>query len=375
MGYIVTDAEGRRRAGALDAAVPPPGWSEFVRFRRPDGSTGVAQAMNSVLTGEGRLVVAADRAIVNRMDMALLKIFLVEVGLILLVIAAAAAGFARIVHVRLAAIRGSAEAIMGGDLARRMPIDSSNSEFDQLSAVLNRMLDRISALLENLRQVSSDLAHDLRTPLTRLRNRIEAAGAAAGSEAGRAELEAALRDADGVLELFTGVLAISEIEGQDLRGRFTAIRLDELVAEVAEAYEPALDAAQVTLTREFSPAVVLGHRGLLQRAVANLMDNLIGHTPAGARARVAVGASDGEVRLEVSDNGPGVPSEDAARIVERFVRLDPARSSPGHGLGLSMVAAIVAAHGGALSIRPADPGLVVRISLPAALPATAQAAA
>lgn len=149
MGYMVIDADGKRRAGVFDAPVPKPGWSEFVRFRRPDGSSGVAQAMNVELSKGGRLVVAADRAALKDIDQALMRLFLVEIGVVIAVAVLAAFGFGRVVERRLGSIHGAAEEIMAGDLSRRMPVDGSGGEFDQLAGVLNRMLDRIEGLMGN----------------------------------------------------------------------------------------------------------------------------------------------------------------------------------------------------------------------------------
>jgi signal transduction histidine kinase len=366
MGYIVVDATGRHRAGRLEATMPPPGWSEFLSFKRADGSTGKAQAMNVALGDEGRLVVFADRAAVRQTDTALKRMFAVEFTLVILILIATVAGFGRIIHLRLAALHDSALAIIDGDLTRRMPVRPGDSEFDQLALVLNRMLDRINLLLANLRQVSSDIAHDMRTPLTRLRHSIEAAGATTEPSLYRDRLDAALEEADAALDLFAAILAISEIEGEAVRARFAPLDLAAAVSRIAEAYEPALDAADVALDLDLPETRVVGDQALLQQSVANLLDNLIAHTPAGTRARLSVGRVGAEVRIVLSDDGPGVTPGEEARIFERFVRLDSARSGPGHGLGLALVAAIAQAHGGRATATRRPQGLELTISLPAA---------
>lgn len=365
IGYIVTDADGRRRGGALAAGLPAPGWSEFLHFRRADGSAGIAQAMNVPLPGAGRLVVAGDRAVVRQMDEAVLRMFLVVLGLILTILALTLAGFSHIVHLRLAAIRDSARAIMDGDLARRMPHDGARSEFDQLAVELNRMLDRIGALLESLRQVSSDIAHDLRTPLTRLRADLEAAMSHTDPERVRDAVEAAMGEADQALDLFAALLAITEVEGEGMRRRFAPLELSGAVARIAEAYEPSLEAAGIRLELDLSETWIDGDLALIQRATANLLDNLIAHTPAGTTARLSVLASEDKAQLRLADNGPGVDPDTQARIFERFVRLDPARSGPGHGLGLALVSAVAGAHGGVASARRLSPGLELSVSIPA----------
>lgn len=364
MGYIVTDAAGKRLAGDLDARTPKPGWSELLRFRRQDGSEGVAQAMSVALGSEGWLVVAADRATVRQTDMTLLRMIAAHLVLVLLILAGAIVGFSFIVRRRLSAIRDTARAIMDGDLSRRIALHPGESEFNQLAVELNRMLDRIATLLENLRQVSSDIAHDLRTPLTRLRHNIEAALLAKDPQAAHDRLDAALDDADGALDLFTGLLAISEVEGQQTRTRFRLVKLADAVEKIVEAYEPALEAARVELSLDLQPVTTWGDQVLLQRATASLLDNLIAHTPAGTRARLALVARNGGARLSLADDGPGVPAHQLSRIFERLVRLDPARSGPGYGLGLSMVGAIVRAHGGEVGAFSDAHGFRVEISLP-----------
>ncbi|MBX3484715.1 MAG: HAMP domain-containing protein [Phenylobacterium sp.] len=321
MGYIVVDAAGRRVAGKIAADMPPPGWSEFLRFRRADGSAGKAQAMNVALGNEGRLVVFADRAAVRETDRALKRMFAVEFILVLLILAATVAGFGQIVRLRLASIRDSARAIMDGDLSRRMPAHRGDSEFDELAVELNRMLDRITALMENLRQVSSDIAHDLRTPLTRLRHSIELAAATTDPALYRERLDAALEEADDALDLFAGLLAISEVEGQASRTRFRPVRLAEAIRKIADAYEPALETARVSLAVDLETATVSGDEILLQRAVANLLDNLIAHTPAGTRATLRLRRTSAGAVLSLSDTGPGIAAADQARVFERLVRL------------------------------------------------------
>ena len=366
MGYIVIDADGQRRAGAFDAPTPPPGWSEFVRFKRPDGSRGVAQAMNVQLSSGGRLVVAADRGALSQIDQALKRLFLTEIILVLAVAVLAALWFGRIVERRLGAIHLAAEEIMAGDLSRRMPVDGSGGEFDRLAGVLNRMLDRIEGLMANLRQVSGDIAHDLRTPLTRLRARIEDGEMLSTNQPQRRNLEAALREVDDLQSLLSGLLALSEIEGQSVRDRFSDVDLKAAIEELAEAYAPAFEAARQALKLDLGEAVVRGDRPLLLQAISNLLDNSLAHAGPGAQVSISMRALDGRVRLTFADDGPGVALEAHEKIFRRFVRLDPSRSAPGHGLGLATVSAIVQAHGGTIHITSASGGLAFEIDLPSA---------
>lgn len=363
MGYILTDASGRRRAGSLQADMPPPGWSEFLQFRKPDGNTGIAQVMNSAVPGGGRLVVAADRAIVDEMDLKLLKLFLLDFALIMLAVGGVAFGFGRIMQRRLAAIRTSAEAIIADDLSRRMPVESGRGELDRLAMSLNAMLDRIGRLVENLRLMSVGIAHDLRTPVNRLRQRLEEAQRSADPRTQKL-LEAAVVESDELLELLTGLLAISEVNQDAIRKRFAVVDIAEIVQEMAETYQPSLEDRGISLTVDCDTALILGERRLLQRVVANLLDNLSLHTPSGTTAHISVINHGDAASIQLTDDGPGIPVEDSQRVFEPMARLDRSRSTPGHGLGLSMVAAIIAAHQGSVAITPSAKGLTVEIQLP-----------
>ncbi len=365
MGYLVVDAEGRRRGGDFDGAMPKAGWSEFARYRRPDGSAGVAQAMNLALDGGGRLVVVADRSALMAVDRKMIRLALMQVGLVAAVAVLATFWFGRVVQRRLESIHGAAGDIMAGDLSRRMPLDGSDGEFDQLAKVLNQMLVRIEDLMSNLKQVSGDIAHDLRTPLTRLRARLEDLDTAGTQAIDPDGLEGALREVDELQALLSGLLALSEIEGHSVRDRFAPVDLAAAIADLAEAYEPDFEAAGQRLITDLAPAQVRGDRPLLLQALSNLLDNSLTHAGTGAQVRLAVSTQARRVRIDFGDDGPGVPSQARERIFQRFVRLDPSRSAPGHGLGLATVAAIIEAHGGSIRVVPSERGLVYVIDLPA----------
>lgn len=364
--YLLVDAAGRRRAGSFAAiAPPPPGWSEFVRFQRPDGSIGDAQAMNSRLAGGGQLVVAADRTVIYRMHRLLLKVFAVGFGVLLLLNLGVMIGFGRVIRHRLTAIEVSADAIMAGDLRRRMPVGQSGSEFDRLSEVLNRMLDRMNLVLDNLRQASGDIAHDLRTPLQRVRGNLEQAIALTDDPRTRAKLDETMAGIEDALTLFSALLAISEVEGQSVRARFRPLDLGRAVDDLVAIYQPAIEDSGRTLRLDCRPVWVSGDRMLLQQAIGNLLDNALLHTPVRTAIRVRVEQTGDTAVIRVQDDGPGIPASQRQRVFQRLVRLDASRSAPGHGLGLSMVRAIARAHGGSATIEPADQGLSVRIELPA----------
>lgn len=365
MGYAVIDAAGRRRAGRLDAAMPPPGWSEFVPFVRPDGSRAIAQGVNAGLSNGGRLLVAADRTIVDRMDFVLLRLFLAAFALLVLVSAGTTLAFGIAIRRRLRAMESRASAIMAGDMTQRMPVAASTDELDGLARILNRMLDRIGVLVGNLREVSIGLAHDLRTPLSRVRAKLEQATALATEPAQQVLLDAACDDTDELIQMFASLLAIAEIDGNLVRKRFRPVDLAAAVRDIAEVHRPALEDAGLRLAVETQPAVILGDRALIQRIVGNLLDNALVHTPAGTSVRVEVSMQAERATIRVADDGPGVPPQDRERIFERLIRLDASRSRPGHGLGLSMVEAVALAHGGTARVVPGDEGLSIEVGFPA----------
>lgn len=364
-GYIVLDIAGTRRAGTLQAPMPPPGWSEFVHFTRRDGSAGVAQAINSPLPEGGRLLVAADRAIVGHMDFVLLRLFMVAFGVVLLLGVLASLAFGRIIRCRLRALETLAGAVIGGDISQRMPIEGPGVELDRIAVILNQMLDRIAVLVADLRALSSGLAHELRTPLSRLQARLERAETLAATDAQRETLKAAGAEADHLLKLLAGLLAVVEVDGKAARSRFVPVDLADAVEKITEAYRPAMEDTGLVLTVETEAAMVHGDRVLLQQLVSNLLDNAVVHTPRGTSVAVSLRRGDRETALLcVADNGPGVAAEDHGRIFDRLVRLGSGGSKPGHGLGLSMVAAIVSAHNGTARVAPAVKGLVIEIMLP-----------
>jgi signal transduction histidine kinase len=300
------------------------------------------------------------------MDATLLRLFVSAFGLLLVTGVLVIFGFGRVVQRRLRAFEGSARAIIAGDIDQRVAVDGSGGEFDQLARVLNQMLDRISLLVASLRDVSTALAHDLRTPLSRVRAQLEQAEALATEPPQRVLLENTLAETDDLLALFASLLAIAELDSQNIRRRFVRLDLGDAVAEIAEAHRPTIEDAGLSLEVHAISAPIRGDRALLQRLVGNLLDNALVHAPPGTRIRVTVERQMQHVILWVADDGPGIPVEHHARVFERLVRLDTARSRPGHGLGLSMVAAIVSAHSGRIGIGAAQQGLSLEMHFSAA---------
>jgi signal transduction histidine kinase len=297
------------------------------------------------------------------MDLLIAKLFAGGFSILLVMGAGMAFAFGRIVQKRVGGIESAANAIMTGNFQRRMPLDGSGGEFDRLSHILNQMLDRIETLLDNIKQVSSDIAHDLRTPLNRLRTRLEHAERLAGGPEQTQMISSALNDCDDILSLFGSMLAITEIEGRSARHRFVEVGLGEAVGEIVDAYVPAIEEAGMTMGSSLAAGIVKGDRQLLQRCIANLLDNVLAHTPRGTRVNVTVESDLAHMLVVVEDDGPGIPPSDHDRAFRRLTRLDPSRSAPGHGLGLSMVAAIVHAHDGSVRIGPSAVGLRIEIMI------------
>lgn len=271
----------------------------------------------------------------------------------------------RLLARRLARISGVAERVMLGDLSTRVPITGSGDEFDRLSGDINTMLERIDELMDGVRQVSNAIAHDLRTPLTRLRGRLEAGLRGSDSpESFRATAEAALQELDQVVRIFDALLRIAEIEAGHRRAAFVQVDLAALAEDVVELYQPLAEQRGLSLDAKPSAAGCVGDRMLLAQALANLVDNAIKYTPAGGRVLVTSGvAVGGGVELTVVDSGPGIPAEERDKVIRRFYRLEHSRSSPGSGLGLSLVVSVAKLHGGRLDLEDNAPGLRARLVL------------
>ena len=275
-------------------------------------------------------------------------------------------------HRTLSNVSATATAIAAGDLAQRVKLSGRGDEFDQLAEVINDMLDRIGRLMDGVRQVSNAIAHDLRTPITRARTRLEDAALHAETPAElRAAIERATADLDGIVGVFQALLRIAEIEAGSRRSSFARFDVAPLLGEVAELYEVVAEERNVRLTvtaPEHLPAY--GDGPLVQQAVANLVDNAVKFSPDGAAVTVSVAATPRAVEIAVSDQGPGIPAADRAKATERFFRGETARSTPGSGLGLALVQAVAQLHGGTLVLEDAQPGLRAILSLP--LPESAE---
>jgi signal transduction histidine kinase len=359
LDYGLTMPDGTPVAGRLASARAPLGWSMVRATQEPEGMRVLAVDLPNGF----RLLVGDDEDPVEDLEAAVLQRF--GWALAGVVVLGAAGGFAlsREVGRRLAAISDTAEAIIEGDLSRRIDVRGSGDDLDRVATTINRMLDRIEMLMESLRQVSSDIAHDMRTPLTRLRNRLEAG--LAHPEEHRETLEGGLADLDAILDTFAALLRIAQIDGGARRAGFRDCDVTEVARTVVEAFGPSAEETQQVLTlAEEGPAWVHGDAELLTQMLVNLVENGLRHAGRGARIEVRCGPGAEGPELSVTDDGPGVPAEERQRLFERFYRLEHSRSTPGSGLGLALVAAVARLHGAEAQLDDARPGLIARVRFP-----------
>jgi signal transduction histidine kinase len=356
--YGVFAPDGRLLHGTLQAQRPPKGL-HWISFYDPGEGPDTARAMAVDVSPAERLVVAVDSEWLEDAEAYVVVIFAAAFVGALVVGFGGAIILGAYLQRRLNSISNSAEAIIGGDIRSRMPISPRKDEFDQLAATLNRMLDRIEGLLDNLRQVSSDVAHDLRTPLARLRNHLERA---APSDT---VIPDAIRQLDEVLSLFAAILRVAEVESGETRRFFEPVDLSALATEVGESYAAAFEDERRTLLWTIEPGLeVDGDRELLAQAIVNLLENAQRHTPDGTIVRLTAWSREGSVSIQVADTGPGVPPADLSKLTKRFARLESSRNTEGHGLGLSLVSAVARLHGGRLVLSNCKPGLSARIEIP-----------
>jgi signal transduction histidine kinase len=270
---------------------------------------------------------------------------------------------------RVETISRASREIMAGNLMRRIPIRGTDDEFDHLASSLNAMLARLEASVEAIRQVSTDIAHDLRTPLMRLRQRLDLAARKATSAGElRAAVDRSIAEVDAVLETFGALLRIAQIEGGTPRARFALVDLTELLQSVAELYQPSAEERRQTLMTDVAPELGCeGDRELLAQMLANLIENAVRHAPEGTAIEIAAKAGCDGIDIRVADNGPGIPASEYEKVFRRFYRLEASRTTPGNGLGLSLVRAVAGLHGIAVELADNSPGLCVRLRLPPAL--------
>ena len=367
LDYLVFDANGSRLEGDLPVVPARLGWSDLIT-KETDGDISYRRILVDTISGGTRLAVAADREQIDELVASIFYGFASAFGAVIALGSIGGIALSLALLKRVETIRRTAEAIIAGDLARRVPVHGTNDDLDRLSHTLNRMLDRIAELMESLRQVSNDIAHDLKTPLARLRHRLEAMQARAKPDnQQKPSIDEAIAQVDDILGIFGALLRIAQIEAGTRRSGFREFDLSALFTDVVEAFSPAAEDAGKRLDTKIKPAIrFLGDRELLTQMVANLVENAIRHTPPGTRIEVSLSGDRKRVVATVTDNGSGVPAEDRERIFKRFYRLEQSRSTPGNGLGLSLVKAIADLHGITVQVRNAEPGLqIVMRSRPA----------
>jgi signal transduction histidine kinase len=356
--YALFDKDGDRLAGALDMPRPARGL-RVISLPMAHGENHLVRIGAVDMADGSRLVVAQDMTLVESLNKVLLKVLAVAFIASLAVSAIGGLILGRYLRSRLQPISTTANAIVSGDLAPRVPVRVPGDEFDAAGHALNLMLDRIAGLMENLRQVSSDIAHDLRKPLIRLLCQTDRLDQVEGA------LESVYQTGDELLALFASILRLAEVEGGDLQRSFEQIDLSTVMNELAESFAPALADAGDTINWVVEPHIyMLGNRELLGQLAANLLDNARIHTPVGTMIRLGLARDGAQAKLVVEDNGPGVSEADCAKLLQRFYRTEASRTTAGNGLGLSLVAAVARAHGGTVTIENADPGLRILISLP-----------
>jgi signal transduction histidine kinase len=386
--YLVTTPNGQAVAGNVGSLAPgvmaSSGWQETEYRRLDDQDKTVHRALVKVteLTSGFRLLIGRDLEERRRLfgivaqaaQFSLLIVFVLGLG--------GGVFVARRVLRRIDAITGTTQRIMAGDLSGRLPVGRSGDELDRLAENLNAMLERIEALMIGLKEVSDNIAHDLKTPLTRLRNRAEEALAKSGNETEyRSALERTIEESDGLIRTFNALLMIARAESGQARDNMDDFDAADVANGIHELYEPLAEDDGMTLHVKAAPTPLHGNRELISQALANLVENAIKYgkpvaapQPLGADA-AAIGAGreiliearrDGEtVLLSVTDHGPGIPEADRGHAVERFVRLEASRTLPGSGLGLSLASAVATLHGGDLTLGDANPGLRATLALPA----------
>ena len=395
--YLLVDGEDHHLAGNLEHWPPSVtmagAWYELPVQRA--GTRALAEVERIELPGHFRLLVGRDVRTRAQLRHLLAGALLWALGLVAGLSVVGALVVRRLFRGMLANVSRTSEAIAAGDLAQRVRLSGRGDEFDRLAETINDMLDRIARLMDGVRQVSNAIAHDLRTPITRARARLEDAALHADSDGElRAAVERAVADLDGVTAVFQALLRIAEIEAGSRRAAFARFDCVPVLRDLAELYGALAEERGLELALALPTALWMrGDRDLLQQAVANLLDNAVKFSPAGGIVLLATGSgpervlgddravaataspAPGLLWIAVSDRGPGIPVGDLAKAPERFFRGEAARHTPGSGLGLALVQAVAQLHGGTLRLGDAAPGLCAMLTLPAIDPADALLAA
>jgi signal transduction histidine kinase len=368
--YLLVAPDGRKIVGNIfgwtKATAPLDSLTDLAVIR--NGRPSLSRLLPRLLPDDSILVVGRDMQDQREIEQLVWRALLAGGAVALLLAIGGSLLFRRQLEHRISAIRRTAREIEAGDLSRRIPISGVEDEFARLDRDINHMLDRIEHLMDGVRHVSNAVAHDLRTPLGRIRSRLEEAlssGKSLTQLAGTARF--AIQQVDELIQMLDRLLQIAEAESGARRQSFTLVPLGSVISDVVELYDATAEAEGITLVTEIEgQPVALGDKNLLTSAVVNLIDNALKYAGSGAMVRVRATQERDTVSMVVQDDGPGIPPAERSRVVERFYRLDRSRSLPGNGLGLSIVTAITLLHWGQLHLEDAAPGLSVRVVLPRA---------
>ena len=370
--YLLTDHQWRPLVGNINrwpkvAYNSTEGWLDFKLEYTQDSSgkefsararTFEVENRFNLLVGQGMKDLATLKALVGR---ALVW------GLMLTVALAIIGGMMmrQMLRSRLGAINQTSRKIMQGDLRKRIDTRGTGDEFDELANNLNSMLDQIEHGMEGVRRVSDNIAHDLKTPLARLKNRVEELKfQVAGKSTEEAAVDQIIHEADGLLATFNALLRIARIEYSEQRKKFAMVDVNSILSDLQDLYEPLIEEKGQQLTVEISePMEIPADRDMLFQAFANLLDNAIKYTPDGGELSIRSFKQSKQWFVEISDNGPGIPESEHEKVVQRFYRLDQSRSTPGSGLGLALVFAVLKVHKLDLSFADNKPGLKVRVAI------------
>jgi signal transduction histidine kinase len=368
MVYLVTDPDGKPLAGNIAAwpagVLTQSAWLSFSLERKVKDrlETHPARGRLFIIPGGYRLLVGRDISDAASFR-SQVRSTLLWAGLVALCVGVVGGTMTgRNLLRRVEQVNRTSERVMGGNLSDRVPLHGTSDEFDQLAANLNRMLDQIERLMTAMREVTDDVAHDLKTPLSRLRAQLERAltEPSAGSSQGEA-IRGAIDEADRLLATFNALLSIAELESGARNDHTGLLDLSEVARSGAELYEPVAEEKGFALAVVAEPDVkIRGDRHLLSQALVNLLDNALKYAGDG-KIEIRVFSRNGRAFLEVADQGPGIPERDRETVLDRFVRLEPSRTTPGNGLGLSLVRAVTRRHGGSIVLEDNRPGLRVRL--------------
>lgn len=360
--YGVLDQNNRLLAGNLNTFQHSEGWQTVMRIlsaNKPGKELLYVRVMalqNHVWLGVGH-----NGDYIQNTGEAIIQAFIWGFVLVILLGGGGGLYLSRAFLRKIDSITKSTQAIIAGDLKQRLPVSKKRDELDNLALLLNQMLDKIGELIENIQQVSNDIAHDLRTPISHLKFRLEdALTRNLSADQYKERIAFAIEEVDTILSTFSAMLRISQIESGTRRSGFKTVNLSDIVVSVIDALQPVAEEQRKIIHTNIEPDVTMtGDKELLTQMTFNLLDNAILHTPENTQINVSLCSSGAQTELTVADNGPGILEENRLKVFQRFYRLEQSRTTPGNGLGLSIVAAIVDLHGGTIALSDNDPGLKI----------------